>query len=182
MDRHGFGVKRGPGYGVLIGWLSIIAVEGWAAPRELTTHADVRILHDLTGVTIRNLSFGRLAVTPGRHSATITVTPDDTVQTTGGVVVLHGPHRGQVSISGEPNETYTVQVVASVALGDDGLIADNFRFKSQTSGGTGGAGYVATLDSAGADTLYLGGTLQIPPRVTVAHEVSVPVPITLHYQ
>lgn len=166
----------------------VMTVATIAAPLRWQTGAEVRLLRKLAIASVRNLSFGRITVAIGGRDLAVTVTPGNTVTTTGGIAIPVGAQRGVFSVQGESRHAYVVQLPASVPLpiGNGSVVAGDFRVRSTTIGTDGSSGYVAAFDSAGLDTLYLGGTLRIPAAqvaiVVAAGSLSIPVQVTVHYQ
>jgi hypothetical protein len=111
-------------------------------------------LADITLTKTADLSFGELVA--GGSAGTVVVTPAGARSSTGGVTLGNsaGAAAASFTVGGTPGATYsvTLPIATSLASGAHIMIVDTF-----TSSPTG----TGQLSGAGAQTLAVGGTLQV---------------------
>jgi len=126
------------------------------------------------------LDFG--TILPGSGAGEVVVSPNASRSVTGGVNMQEGgATAASFTLEGTPGRAYTVSLPQSVTFtvsnalgtGSNGdLVVE--RFTASSASGN-------VLNSAGRDTLKVGGTLVVPPNV-VPGNYSGLVPITVAYQ
>jgi len=153
----------------LIALLMIISAANSAGAASLTSHASAEIMEALIVASRTPLNFGY--ITPSTSGGTVIITPQNIRSATGGVQVSGAFSRATFVVQGSANRSYSISTPSSVnftvsnpASGSEGLrqqlTANQFVTFSTNKGSNGNVGQ---LGSNGQDTIYLGGTLDVPP-------------------
>lgn len=124
-----------------------------AMAASTTGSASAQIVPNISITNTANLSFGGI-VPDAAAAGTVTITPGGAVSNT--VVALIAPlaNRAEFAVSGDPGQTYTPTVDATVNLtgtGSDMLVT---LTSAQANAGS-------ALDGSGVDTIFVGGTLPV---------------------
>jgi hypothetical protein len=156
---------------LLIGAGLVIGATGAFAQSTATATgtATANVIRPITLAAARNLAFGN--VVPGASTGTLLVAGDSAgAQTVGGGVTQPGGQKGtvtsaQFNVAGEGAFTYTITIpTAAITISDGGSPADTMTVDTWTSdiATTAGAGLLSgTAGTAGAQTFYVGGTLNV---------------------
>lgn len=117
-------------------------------------NADALVIEPLSIVENSAMDFGTVSGGPGADTIVLDTAGARTVIGTSAQIIATGPGAaGNFTITGEPNQAYTVTFSASATLGDGGgntMTVDTFTDNSPSP-----------LSGAGTDTLLVGGTLNI---------------------
>jgi hypothetical protein len=134
-----------------------------------TGTATANVIRPITLAASRTLAFGN--VVPGATVGTLVIAGDSAgAQSRTGGVTQPGSQKGTVTsaqfdVAGEGSFTYTITIpTAAVTIGDGGLTPDTMTVDTWTSdiATTAGAGLLSgTAGTAGAQTFYVGGTLNV---------------------
>ena len=150
------------------GFLSVI-MPGVALGDGGTIPATVEIRALITLTRIADLNFGQ--VRSGETDGTVTVTPLNVRTFTGDVTLraMTNFSRAEFIITGDPNATFTISPVLDFALhdkrgdpifGETVLQVTNLLSYSTT---VGAVTTVGQFNSNGIDSVFVGGTLLVPP-------------------
>jgi hypothetical protein len=117
-------------------------------PSQIAAQAALTISSDL------DLAFG--AVVPGPSSGTVTVTPEGTRSSSGGVTLggSAGVSPSTFTVSGEPALTFSIVLTSSTTLSDGAstMTVDSFTSSPESTG---------TLDASGDREIRVGATLHL---------------------
>jgi len=117
-------------------------------------NADALVIDPLSIVENSAMDFGTVAGGPNADTIVMDTTGGRTVTGTDAQIIATGAgSAGNFTITGEPNQAYTVSFSASATLGDGGgntMTVDSFTDNSPSP-----------LSGAGTDTLLVGGTLNV---------------------
>ena len=117
-------------------------------------NADAEVIEPLAITEVSAMDFGTVAGGPGADSIVMDTTGARTVTGTDAQIIAAGAgSAGNFSITGEPNQAYSVTFSASATLDDGGgntMTVDTFTDNAPSP-----------LSGAGTDTLLVGGTLNV---------------------
>lgn len=117
----------------------------------------------------RGLSFG--TITTGNVNSNVTVAPDGSTSTTGGVTLGGEPSAAQFSIAGASTDTVTVTLPVTIDInggsGSDSMTVDNFTLSGPGATQSGSGQYTVNSGSR-SSTLFVtvGGRLHIKAAST----------------
>lgn len=131
--------------------------------------AQAEVVMPIRAVPLSDLSFGSVVIGSTGHGA-VELAPDGSPPryTNTARSLCSGetdcmPHRAFFAVSGEPNRSYRVslprQIMAYGVRTGIGLPVVNLDVRSSTAPSPMGAG---RLDTAGRDSFFVGGTLEVP--------------------
>ena len=140
-----------------------------AGGQEGTIPATVEIKTLISVTRIADLNFGQIR--SGDEDGTVTVSPLNVRTFTGGVILraLTNFSRAEFIITGDPDAFYNITPVLDFALHDQGenpepgetlLEVTNLLSYSTTAGEV---TFLGQFNSNGIDSVYVGGTLLVPP-------------------
>ena len=143
--------------------------------------ASIEIITPLSVSVEQTLSFGRLQVRKGSRVIFATVEPNNTLRSTGLVVLPGGtPSALVATIKGEPNRSYRISLPASVLASPGSFRVSAFTMVSATRNkiAINGSGL---LNGSGVEVIRIGGTLLLSANARLA-VYSAQVPITVLYE
>jgi hypothetical protein len=159
-------------HGLKLALMSAFAIAGatigsTAGAVEGTAATSATVMVPMTITKSKDLTFGKFAV--GATGGTVVVDTDGGRSATGDVILPTGSNTGltaaKFDIGGEISATYAITYAAATPLTHTDATT-TMVFGSVISNLTGAAGASAavatgTLDSSGAQSLYIGGTLTV---------------------
>lgn len=133
-------------------------------------HAEAEVVVPIRAMPLTDLSFGAIVVGSAGEGA-VRIAPDgspplylNTARSSCSGEAECMPHRARFSVSGEPSKSYRVvlpQTLTAVGMRTGaGLPVVSLEMRSLNAPSATGEGL---LDSAGRDSFFVGGTLQVPP-------------------
>jgi len=125
-----------------------------ASAAEVNGNADALVIAPLSVTETSAMDFGTVAGGPNADTIVMDTAGGRTVTGTDAQIIATGAgSAGNFTITGEPNQAYTVTFSASATLDDGGgntMTVDTFTDNSPSP-----------LSGAGTDTLLVGGTLNV---------------------
>ena len=125
-----------------------------AGAAEVDGTAQALVIEPLSIVENSAMDFGTISGGPNADTIVMDTTGARTVTGTDAQIIATGPGAaGNFTITGEPNQAYTVTFSADATLGDGGgntMTVDTFTDNNPSP-----------LSGAGTDTLLVGGTLNV---------------------
>ncbi len=150
----------------------------------VTATATATVVERLTITNTQPLSFGFIAPAGG---GSVTVTAGGQRQVGGGVDVQGNDfHHAAFDVQGTPGKIYTIHLpasqlfVAPIGSADPAFASELLVHNFVTSSVNQGSGTAGKLDNSGQDTVYLGGTIEVPANA-VPGVYSGVVPLTVSY-
>jgi hypothetical protein len=147
----------------LLASLALVAAGATAPTYAATTTASAtaNVIVPIAIAKAADLSFGKFA--SGASAGSVTIKTDGT-RTVSNVTAAGGTlSAASFNITGEPNATYTIDTTATSANLTSGANNLGLALVTDLTGGGAASGTVATgtLSGAGAQTLFVGGTLTV---------------------
>ena len=161
---------------------AILAYSPAAMADSVMATASAQIVERLTISSKEPLNFGHL--TPVGAGGSVTLNVLNQRSATGGVKMSGSFGRARFEVQGTPSKSYSIHTPASQQFVSshadvnhvNSLIVHDFTTMSQNNG----AGGTGKLNASGTDSIYLGGTIDVPANAMPGIYSGL-VPITVSY-
>ena len=153
------------------GWPFAAAVSAKNSASVSAT-ASAHVIQPLKVKPLKDLSFGKIA--SGHHFGTVIVTVYNTRNATGGAQLLHYGtfHRASFRVTGTEGVKYSVNLPTNLTSQKTnstpipGVTLLNVVDLKSYSVNAGAETLIGEIGSNGTDTLYVGGTLEVPKKAS----------------